>query len=223
MTQKRSNKTRNDNATQLLDVMDWAAVRAALKQANNNTQAILNPAPERVADIFAKRAKELARDKATLSSGPQCVLTLFESGEQSFAIESRYLRGVAPCPVITSLPGVPAYLLGVTRYKGEILAVIDHALLLNDHAASHDSGGCLLLLGEQRLEFAFLVSAVAGQWIVAQDAIKPTHEHVEDKDADATIAASLVLGLATHAGSTRATTVLNGAALLADERLYFTV
>lgn len=220
MNTKPGDKPAEESVTQARTPIDWSAVHCTLAEASRITEATLNPSAERIASIFAQRARELACEKAVVKTHQLRELTLFELGAQQFAVDTRYLRGVAQAGAITRLPSMPQYLRGVASYKGDIVAVIDPGLLLNQQTVSGDSADYLLLVGEQRVEFALLVSSVTGQWTGAEDDIKPLDDSA---GSDVPATTSLVVGLLTNPESTRAITVLDGAALLADERLYFTV
>lgn len=82
--------------------------------------------PEAAAAIFLdeKRARAGgATAAATAASGEKYVV--FGLGGELYAVHSRLVAEVLSTLPVTTLPGVPAWLAGVTNLRGEIICVVD--------------------------------------------------------------------------------------------------
>jgi purine-binding chemotaxis protein CheW len=74
------------------------------------------------------------------------------AGER-YGIESRFVREVARLSRFTPVPGTPAFVLGVTNLRGEILALFDLRRLLGVVTEGVTDLGRIVVLGEHRREF----------------------------------------------------------------------
>ena len=79
----------------------------------------------------------------------------------SYGIESRFVREVARLFRFTAVPGTPAFVLGVTNLRGEILALFDLRQLLGVVAEGITDLGRIVVLGEHRREFGLLADAAS--------------------------------------------------------------
>ena len=61
---------------------------------------------------------------------------LFEAAGQRYALEAADIVEVIPAVHLRSLPGVPAYVAGVFRYRGVIVPVIDLSQLIGNTPAA---------------------------------------------------------------------------------------
>ncbi|MDI1479333.1 chemotaxis protein CheW [Polyangium sp. y55x31] len=82
-------------------------------------------------EILKRRAERLA---ATASDdGPRRIaarVALVGAGAQRLGIPVEVLREIVPMPEITTLPGLPRWLVGITHVRGEIVGVVDLASIL---------------------------------------------------------------------------------------------
>ncbi len=58
------------------------------------------------------------------------LLLIFQAGGQTYGIDARNVIQVGPYPSCTSLPHAPAYVAGLTTWRGRTLPVIDLSALL---------------------------------------------------------------------------------------------
>ena len=82
------------------------------------------------------------------------------AGER-YGIESRFVREVARLTRFTPVPGTPAFVLGVTNLRGEILALFDLRHLLGIVTEGVTDLGRIVVLGEHRREFGLLADAAS--------------------------------------------------------------
>jgi purine-binding chemotaxis protein CheW len=135
------------------------------------------------------------------------VATFHLAGER-FALETRYITQVVRPRECTPIPGVPAFLVGVVNLRGEILAVLDLCPVLGLGRTGAGDPSWIIVLGQQRDEFGVRVDAVLEVTTLRVDEV---HE------PPGTVAAGARPYL--RGVTTDALIVLDGAALLRDDRL----
>jgi len=59
------------------------------------------------------------------------LLVIFQGGGQTYGLDSRSVIEVAPYPVCTPLPHAPAYVAGLTTWRGRTIPVIDLSALMD--------------------------------------------------------------------------------------------
>lgn len=123
--------------------IDWARVR---EQMASHARILEHGAetPESRARILRERAAKMAAASTVRQGGSEMHAVLFQRGAVRYAIDLARLQEILPCRMVTSLPAVPPFCLGVMNMRGEILAVFDVALLFS-------AGGAAQLPAPQRI------------------------------------------------------------------------
>lgn len=186
-------------------------IHARLELAAGMVSSTTELSAERAAEILRERARALARvPTEPLEHEGGLELAVFRLGRERYGIEARYVREVMRLVDCTPVPGLPEFFFGVTNLRGEILAVVDLARLLRIEREGLTDLSRLLVVGEREPEFGFLADEIHEVVELAEGALHPPttalgdarHGYVRGITADALI-------------------VLEGAALLADPRLFF--
>jgi purine-binding chemotaxis protein CheW len=166
--------------------------------------------PARARRILEERARALARPVASDGRAADAleVLVFSVSGE-THAIEARLVREVARFTDFTAVPGAPAFLVGVTNLRGDILPVFDLAKLTGIAARGLGDLSRLIVLGEERDDFGVLADEVREVKMLRRD------EVLDPPEALAALGRDVLLGV-TRDG----TMVLDGEGLLRDPRLF---
>jgi purine-binding chemotaxis protein CheW len=172
--------------------------------------SVAEESPERSAAILRERARALARPPIEAREAANALeIATFRLGDERYGIEAHYVLEVMRLEDTTLVPGLPDFFLGITNRRGEILAVVDLARFLGIVRGTERERSRLIVLGRTSAEFGIVADEVEEIVKVAEDALHPP---------------SSVLGGAPRPylrGVTRdALVVLDGAALLADERLF---
>src|SRR5947209_15343497 len=106
--------------------IDWQQVRARLAAAAAKTEQAGLLTPERARTVMAERARLLARPLAAAAQAVAALeVIVFTLAGERYAVETTYVREVVRLAEVTPLPGVPAFLAGVTNRRGQVLALID--------------------------------------------------------------------------------------------------
>jgi purine-binding chemotaxis protein CheW len=113
-------------------------------------------------EILDQRARQLAQvPEARPRAGEVLELVGFVLAGERYGIESRFVREVARLTRFTPVPGTPAFVLGITNLRGEILALFDLRQLLGVVAEGVTDLGRIVVLGENRREFGLLADAAS--------------------------------------------------------------
>ncbi|WP_309892345.1 chemotaxis protein CheW [Archangium sp.] len=180
--------------------LDWAAAYQRLDD------------PEADAALLEERARALARPLAREArTSPLLELVHFRSGEQDYALESRFVLEVLRAPEqLVPLPGAPEPLRGLTLLHGEVLAVVELAPLFGRMASL--TQGPVLVVGSSRPELGLRADSVEEVLLVSRDTLLPAPATLGNQER------ALVSGI-----SREGIIVLEGAALLEDGRLFFDI
>lgn len=191
------------------DSINWTQTHRRLEAIEEAIEFALNP-PESVAQtIMDDRAAKLAEAPEDPPRPEEMIeLMTFNIGDDAFAIETRYIRTVLQIDHITPVPNTPDLLAGVICSHGEVLAVVDFRLLFNFGREQARPLHHLIVIGEDRAEYAFMVQAVYEVREMTRDQIGPA--------SSTSSYADLVQGLTPNG-----VTVLDVTALLNDSRLMF--
>ncbi len=80
---------------------------------------------EKDQDILRARAELLARPLAQISTQQKLQIVEFALAKETYAFALEYVKKVVPMQDIVPLPGTPNFVVGITSYLGQVVAVID--------------------------------------------------------------------------------------------------
>ncbi len=113
--------------------------------------------------ILRARARELARIPEEGRSPEDAVTVLaFRLANESYAVETAYVREVCSVPGITSLPGTPSFVVGIVNVRGRIHSVVDLKRFFDIPAGGLGDLNRLVILRSQSMEFGILADAIIG-------------------------------------------------------------
>lgn len=192
------------------DGPDWSAAYKRLKRLAAATEAASTVDPAREAELLDERARALARPlERHTQTGPLLELVHFRSGEQDYALETRFVLEVLRSPEqLVPLPGAPETLRGLTLLHGEVLAVVELAPLFG--RAAPTTHGPVLVVGQGRPELGLRADTIEEVRLLARDTLLAPPAALGAQER------TLVSGI-----SREGIIVLEGEALLRDGRLFF--
>lgn len=158
--------------------------------------------------IMDARARALARPLALVAdtTANTLELALFTVGGEDLAIETRFVIRVVPLPPVEPIPWALALYLGVVNYQGVVLPVVSLQHLLAS-APKESTNAQMLVLGSASPELAVAVDSAEGVRLTSREAIAAaTALPGEDPLVQGILEGRRV--------------VLDGAALLADSRMF---
>jgi len=170
-------------------------------------------APDRQAPdpraILAERARLLARRPPPPPEGEELSVVTFVVGGESFCVEMGYVREVVRLRHVAPVPGAPPAVLGVTTYRGEILAVIDVRRLLGRPVGALADLHRIVVLGTAAPELGLLADEVVGATSLRVADLQPLSTSRGGPG-----------GRVARAVTPDAVLVLDGGALLADSDVF---
>jgi purine-binding chemotaxis protein CheW len=189
--------------------LDWQQVRARLARLERAAEDALAVSPEQARGILDQRARLLAQAPVQAArAGELREVVTFRLGKERFALALGSIRQVVPVADIVPVPGAPSHLAGVVNLRGEILAVFDLRRLQGSEGHRPATGARVLVVGTDRAELGLLADAVDEILTLRPDAILPPPS-----------LAGLRAGGLIEGVTADALIILDGAALLADQRL----
>ena len=117
--------------------------------------------PDDARALLEARARHLARvSSAEDQPREEIEVVTFALSKERYAIESRYVLEVRQFADSTPVPGGPPHLLGLTNLRGSILPIFDLRELFGIPQRTISDLFRVIVLGDERAEFAFLADAV---------------------------------------------------------------
>lgn len=119
-------------------------------------------AEERDRAILESRALELAKplEETGFKNGTEVVV--FELCGELYAVESAVVREIRRLSGVTSLPGVPAFVMGIMNVRGEILSVVDLGTLLALPSVPFHEAARVVVLSGAGMTFGIAVHGLKG-------------------------------------------------------------
>ena len=105
-------------------------------------------------------------------------IVTFSLGDQIFGIDMSSLIEIREWEEPTPLPGVPAYIKGVTNLRGTVVPVVGLAERLGWSPSRIHARSCILVVNLAGKQAGFLVDEVADIVLIKDEDIKPA-PHVE--------------------------------------------
>lgn len=192
-----------------LDAINWDDLRARMSRASATLAGAEQLSPERARGLLEARARAVAQVPVDAAeAGALLEVIGFALGAERYALPTDCIREILRIRAITPLPGAPDFLVGITNLRGQIVAVFDLRRFFGIASPSGTEQARLIVLGQERIEFAILVDAVHEVFRVALDTIRDAPASVVG------IARAYLRGVTADA-----LIVLDGAVLLSDPRL----
>jgi purine-binding chemotaxis protein CheW len=181
---------------------DWAQIRAQLEVCTRALQAALEQLP-------ASPAAAPGEPDASTRE-PELSLVAFGVGVERYALEKRYVRKILPSATVTPIPGIAGALAGVAAVDGIVLPVFDLAAMLGLASREELAYDRIVAIGHEGCELGLLSSTEESEASLPPgELVAVPWQLVADNEA-------LVRGL-----TPEGTIVLDGQALLADQRFFF--
>lgn len=155
--------------------VDWHEVRRRLEKAHGAIEHVWTPSSAETRRVLMARAQALGRvPEAAETAGEHVEVVEFVLAHERYAIESRYIREVAPLENLTPLPCTPAFVLGIVNLRGEILSVIDIKKFFELPEQGLTDLNKIIVLQSGGMLFGILADAIAGVRRIPVAGIQPS-------------------------------------------------
>ncbi len=142
-------------------MVDWQQVRQRLLDTQRAFETSLDPSPERLEEVYRRRAARLAlRPAAEAPAATTIPVLIFRLGSERYGMPVEQLAAVIANPVCPPVPTGPPRLAGVINVRGEIRPVWDLAGLLELPQREPAAGRYVLLLRSSAGEVGVQVDRV---------------------------------------------------------------
>jgi purine-binding chemotaxis protein CheW len=106
--------------------LDWGEIHRRLETIEQTIAHGWQLTRDEKKEILHARAEALATELPQQHTSEQSLDVLeFLLAHEHYGIELHYVREVYPLKDLTPLPGTPAFILGVTNVRGQVLSIID--------------------------------------------------------------------------------------------------
>lgn len=143
------------------DGIDWSDVHRRVEAAGRALDAHFVPSPERARTVLEARARALAVPPPA-EPGTSLEVLEFVLDDERYAIESAWVREVVALRELTSLPGTPAFVLGIIPLRGEIVSVLDIRKFFALPARGITDLDKVIVLDDGAMRFGILADRIVG-------------------------------------------------------------
>lgn len=126
-------------------------------------------------EILAERARKLARKLQEKKHEDEVLeIVLFRLGDEVYGLELTHIMEVYLLRSLTTLPGVPAFVLGIINVRGQIVSVIDLKIFFEMTSDGLPESARVIILQSGEMEFGILADAILGVETILKDEIMPS-------------------------------------------------
>lgn len=155
--------------------IDWRKIERRLEATRIAIERVRAPSPEETQHILKARAQALAREPMPTETADEHIEVVeFVLAHERYAIESHYVREVAPLENLTPLPCTPAFVLGIVNVRGEILSVIDLKKFFDLPEKGLTDLNKVIVLQSGNMLFGILADVIAGVRRIPLTGIQPS-------------------------------------------------
>jgi purine-binding chemotaxis protein CheW len=189
--------------------IDWAAIHRRLDRAAALLAGTGHASRDETVSVLKARAAELAREGEKRDADRERLDVLsFSLGNETYGIETLYIREVTTMNELTPLPGCPPFVLGIMNIRGQVLSVIDIRTLFDLPQRGMGDQDRVIVLRHGGMELGILGNAILGVVRVPIDELQATLPTLSG------ICADFFRGVTPERMA-----VLDGLHLLSDERI----
>lgn len=123
-------------------------------------------------EILKKRAERLSKPLEERQQFYGLEVLGFTLGDESYALETRYIEEVYPLKECTPLPKAPPFVFGLTHIRRKIMLVINLKILFDIPNLKEVKDPKLIILGQEDREFALLTDGLNGIQTISNEQIQ---------------------------------------------------
>lgn len=140
---------------------------------------------EQADEVLRKRAESLAQESAEEIAADLISVLLFRLGDEWYAVNVDDVREIYQEYLITPIPCVPDFILGVVNIRGEIISVTDVARMMRLGALTTDAGQAPAIVVHGATSTTAIVVDEIGDIVdVPRDGIEPPLSTIDKSQAE---------------------------------------
>ena len=125
--------------------------------------------------ILRERARALARPAEHAPTAETVLEVLeFRLAQERYAVETRYVREVAPLKELTPLPCTPSFVLGIVNVRGQIVPVFDLKKLFDLPEEGLTDLHRIIIVRGHNLELGLLADLTLGVRSIPLSSLQPS-------------------------------------------------
>lgn len=143
--------------------VDWNEIKSSVNTLQESLDRENILPPEEKHTLLKARAQTLAvetKDEAAQKESVEIVV--FNLASETYGIGSTFIREVYPLKDFTTLPGTPAFVLGIVNVRGQIISVIDLKKFFNLPEKGLGELNKVIIIRNERMEFGILADIIHG-------------------------------------------------------------
>lgn len=189
--------------------IDWNEVKQRVEAARLAIEHVWAPTAGEAKRLLEERALALAQEPAREKSADEGIEVVeFILAHERYAITSEHVREAYPLEELTPLPCTPPFVLGIINLRGEILSIIDIKKFFDLPEKGLTDLNKVIVLESDGMVFGIVADAIGGVRRIRHADIQPSLPTLTG------IREEYLRGV-----SAERMVILDGAKLLADERL----
>ena len=146
----------------------------ALEKSESAMTKPIEVASEKTRTILRSRAKKLSQEIESKGTGEEYFEVLeFLLAQETYAIETNFVREVYPMMELTPLPCTPAFVFGLINVRGQILTVIDMKKLFDLPERGITNLNKVIVVRKDAMEFGILADEIIGIRIIPVNDLQP--------------------------------------------------
>jgi purine-binding chemotaxis protein CheW len=154
---------------------DWNTVYCRLEASRTVLEQGVMPTPEEKQKILRARAQALAREPEPEEAARGALEVVeFLLADETYGIESWYVREVYPLKEFTPLPCTPSFVLGIINIRGQILSIIDLKKFFDLPEKGLTDLNKVIIVHNETMAFGILADAIFGVRSIRLDDIQPS-------------------------------------------------
>jgi chemotaxis signal transduction protein len=113
-------------------------------------------------EILATRATMIRSQKEVGDEGTYPEILRFQLGYVEYAVEMQYVREVILTGEITPVPGVPAFITGISAVRGKIISLVDLRKFFGIPEFGLTDFNRVIILSDRKMTFGLLTDRILG-------------------------------------------------------------
>jgi purine-binding chemotaxis protein CheW len=162
---------------------DWNEIRKQLAEAQRSLDRALSPPRSVTNRILLERAAQSARLIEESVPNESIEVVAFQMANESYAVETSFVREVCPLTNLTPVPCTPPLVLGVINLRGEICPVVDLKRLFGMPTRGLTNVTRAVIVRDAQREFGIVADVVLGIRSVPVSRITPPPPVLRDVHA----------------------------------------
>jgi purine-binding chemotaxis protein CheW len=155
--------------------VDWNEIHRRMENTRKDLEKGAQPSPEETRAILKKRARVLGQEPGKIESEENVMdVVVFRLSQETYGIESSFIREVYPLKDITVLPCTSSFVLGIINVRGKILSVIDLKIFFQLPEKGLGDLNKIIIIHNEMMEFGILADAILGTRRIPHDTIQPS-------------------------------------------------